>query len=344
MAAAAFLVCVALPAGAQDAGQVLALVNEQRAIAGLAPLARVAELDAAALRHSKDMAEGDFMSHTGSDGSNPGQRITASGYRWTSYGENVAVGFPSAESVVAAWMQSPGHRANILGAGFRHLGAAVVSRSDRRFGTYWTLNLASGTPQSSTPPAGSPLPGPVLPPPPPALPSIALLSPARGPVGTTATLQGARFGTAPGVVRFNGIEAAIRSWSDTRIQAVVPTGATTGRLSITTAAGTASGPTFQVTAPPTPTTTAPRLLSLSLAQSPSGLTMALTGDGFGVTQGLGRVLLRRTTSPLTSTPAVLEWSATRLVVRPSPLSPGSYDVSVRRADGRTSNTLRLTIR
>jgi hypothetical protein len=145
------------------------------------------------------------------------------------------------------------------------------------------------------------------------------------------------------MVRFNGTAAAITSWSNTRIVAAVPTGATTGPVSVTTAAGTTSGPSFQVTTSSRPATTLPRLHSLSLALSPRGATAALAGENLGATQGSSRVYLRRTNGSTTTTATVIEWSAGRVVVRLPTLSVGSYTLWVRRADGRLSNTLAFTI-
>jgi uncharacterized protein YkwD len=74
-------------------GDVIALTNQQRAIYGLPPLAANAALATAAQAHSNDMANNNFFSHTGSDGSNPGQRISRAGYSWYTYGENIAAGY-----------------------------------------------------------------------------------------------------------------------------------------------------------------------------------------------------------------------------------------------------------
>lgn len=342
LAAAALLLGAILPAGAQDTSRVLDLVNGHRAVAGLAPLARVAELDSAALRHSRDMALGNFMSHTGSDGSSAGERIQAAGYDWSSYGENVAAGFATAESVVAAWMNSPSHRDNILGAHFRHLGVAAAFQATSRYGYYWTLDLASGTPSGAPAPGGDTTPPEEETPPPPPLPTITLVSPASGRVGTAVILYGTNFGLTRGTLRFNGTPASILSWSSTRIQATVPTGATSGPLSVTTSAGTISGPSFQVTAPTTTVSTAPRLLSLTLGRNETAGTLALTGENLGTTQGLGRVYIRRSTSTFSQSVTVLEWSATRVVVRLGTLPRGTYYVWVRRGDGRTSNTKQFT--
>jgi uncharacterized protein YkwD len=129
---------MAARAGAEElTAEVLRRVNAERAAAGLKPLARAPELDLAALRHTEDMARGNFLGHTGSDGSDPVARLRAAGYVPLAWGENVAAGFTSAESVVAAWMKSPGHRANILGNRFTEIGIAVLYRPGTRYGTFW---------------------------------------------------------------------------------------------------------------------------------------------------------------------------------------------------------------
>lgn len=72
---------------------VIVLTNLQRANYGLPPLTANAALTAAALAHSNDMATNNFFSHTGSDGSSPGQRISRAGYSYYTYGENIAAGY-----------------------------------------------------------------------------------------------------------------------------------------------------------------------------------------------------------------------------------------------------------
>jgi uncharacterized protein YkwD len=103
-------------------------------------LARNAALEQAALAHSLDQAQMGQMSHTGSDGSDAGIRISRTGLSFGTWGENVAAGYGSAGSVVEGWMNSPGHRANILNAAFTQIGVAVAYGAD---GTpYWTMVLA----------------------------------------------------------------------------------------------------------------------------------------------------------------------------------------------------------
>nr|WP_255719336.1 CAP domain-containing protein [Pelomonas sp. P8] len=105
-----------------------------------------ANLTQAALQHSDDMQSGNFFSHTGSNGSTAGQRITAAGYSWRAYGENIAAGQASASTVMTSWMNSPGHCANIMNSTFREIGVACVKGgAGNTYGTYWTMELA--TPQ-----------------------------------------------------------------------------------------------------------------------------------------------------------------------------------------------------
>jgi len=119
--------------------QVFELINQERAAFELAPLAADVRLAAAAQAHSEDMAANDFMSHTGSNGSSPFDRMHAAGYEYTSAGENVAAGYSTPASVVAAWMDSPGHRANILRESFEQMGVGFAEAAGTRYTYYWTV-------------------------------------------------------------------------------------------------------------------------------------------------------------------------------------------------------------
>ncbi|MFI1166760.1 sigma-70 family RNA polymerase sigma factor [Streptomyces sp. NPDC020801] len=130
----------AQPAPAGTVAQVVALVNKERAAAGCAPLTEDPQLDAAAQGHSDDMAARNFFDHTNPDGKDPGQRITAAGYRWSTYGENIAEGQQSPESVMNSWMNSPGHRANILNCAFKNIGVGVHKGSG---GPWWTQDFGT---------------------------------------------------------------------------------------------------------------------------------------------------------------------------------------------------------
>ncbi|GGR41996.1 hypothetical protein GCM10010251_68640 [Streptomyces aurantiogriseus] len=116
----------------------MALVNSERSKAGCSPVTLNATLSKAAQGHSADMASHQNMSHTGSDGSNPGERITRAGYSWSTYGENVAYGYATPEKVMAGWMSSPGHKRNILNCGFKEIGVGLAQP-----GNYWTQDFAT---------------------------------------------------------------------------------------------------------------------------------------------------------------------------------------------------------
>lgn len=130
-----------------QAAELLGLVNQARsaprscgstAFAAAAPLTLDARLTRAAQLHSRDMEATGNFSHTGSDGSTVGDRATAQGYAWSRIGEDIAAGFGSSASVMDAWLNSPGHCANIMDPKFRDLGTGVA-------GAYWTLDF--GTPR-----------------------------------------------------------------------------------------------------------------------------------------------------------------------------------------------------
>ncbi len=121
--------------------QVVDIANQRRAEYGLPALRVNSALSSAAQNHSVDQATRATMAHTGSDGSNPGTRIARTGYRASTWGENVAAGQPNAASVMGSWMNSSGHRANILSGNFREIGVGLSYSSG---GTpYWTMVLAS---------------------------------------------------------------------------------------------------------------------------------------------------------------------------------------------------------
>ena len=118
-------------------------VNAQRAAAGVGPLATCATLTRSAADHSADQAAHATMSHTGSDGSTMVQRDERAGYvGWNALGENVAAGYPDVDSVVAAWMASPGHRANILDGNYHDVGFGQVGGPGGTI--YWTQDFGRG--------------------------------------------------------------------------------------------------------------------------------------------------------------------------------------------------------
>lgn len=124
------------PAGGQSEReqQVVDLTNEERAQEGCGPLRADDRLHEAAALHSEDMAERDYFDHVTPEGVGPGERAERAGYdSWG--GENIAWGYRSAEDVVEGWMDSHGHRANILNCDFVAIG---VGAADSGRGPYWT--------------------------------------------------------------------------------------------------------------------------------------------------------------------------------------------------------------
>ncbi|GAA3749528.1 CAP domain-containing protein [Salinactinospora qingdaonensis] len=113
-----------------EVAEVVELANTERADAGCEPLRVDRQLTKAAEVHSEDMATRRYMAHESPEGEGPAERAEDAGYEaWS--GENVAAGYRSAEAVMAGWMDSPGHRANILNCDNRAVGVAEVD-------TYWT--------------------------------------------------------------------------------------------------------------------------------------------------------------------------------------------------------------
>ncbi|MGW3669380.1 CAP domain-containing protein [Streptomyces sp. NPDC005141] len=125
------------PAGLErTAHEVIALTNAERVSAGLPPLWADTRLTTAAQAHSADMVARDFYAHTSPEGGRPWDRAAAAGCTHRTIGENIACGQRSPAEVVQGWMNSPGHRANILKRDFAHIGIGLAGGG--RAGTYWT--------------------------------------------------------------------------------------------------------------------------------------------------------------------------------------------------------------
>jgi len=125
------------------ADRLIALTNAERATRGLYPLATDSRLTSAAERHSLDMATNDFVNHVGSDGSTAEDRIREAGYSCGWWGENIGAGYATPEELMAAWMDSPIPRNNILSTTFVNVGAAYVYNPNSSYGHYWTEVFAS---------------------------------------------------------------------------------------------------------------------------------------------------------------------------------------------------------
>ena len=124
-----------------DAARVVQLINVRRAAAGLRPVTINATLMAEAQRFSRVQAALGRLTHRGADNTTAGQRLTRAGYRWGFYGENLAAGQQTPAEVVAAWMTSPGHRANILAPQAREIGIGHTVRANdpSRYFDYWAM-------------------------------------------------------------------------------------------------------------------------------------------------------------------------------------------------------------
>jgi uncharacterized protein YkwD len=133
--------------------QVLQRLNEIRAEGGSCggtgfppgrPLKRSPALDEAARAHAEDMARNSFLAHTGSDGSNPGERASRAGYDWQVIAENVAAGQTSADDIAATWLESAGHCANLRDAKFSETGVAYALNPGDGRDIYWVQLYAGG--------------------------------------------------------------------------------------------------------------------------------------------------------------------------------------------------------
>ncbi|CAM5678418.1 sigma-70 family RNA polymerase sigma factor [Streptomyces viridifaciens] len=123
--------------------QLVDLVNAERAKAGCAPLRIDPRLHSSAQKHADDMAARGFFDHVNPDGVRPDARITAAGYRWSQWGENLDRGPTTPAAVFARWMDGGIHQSNMLDCGLKDIGVGVAASPA---GTLWTQDL--GAPMS----------------------------------------------------------------------------------------------------------------------------------------------------------------------------------------------------
>jgi uncharacterized protein YkwD len=116
--------------------QVFDLTNQQRIQQGLLPLSLNLSLNDVAEKHSQDMATQNYFSHQGLDGSQPWDRMRVQGYSYSRAAENIAFGQPTPQDVVTAWMNSPGHRQNILDPNLKEIGVGY-------YNGYWTQDFGT---------------------------------------------------------------------------------------------------------------------------------------------------------------------------------------------------------
>jgi uncharacterized YkwD family protein len=113
--------------------QVLTLTNQERAKEGLKPLATDSALMDSARAKSSDMSNNNYFSHTSPTLGSPFDQMKAKGIQYKAAAENIAMGQRTAAEVVKGWMESPGHRANIMNGNFTHIGIGYDAQ-----GHYWT--------------------------------------------------------------------------------------------------------------------------------------------------------------------------------------------------------------
>ncbi len=133
--------------------EVLARVNDHRArgadcgragnFAAAPALAWHDALFVAASGHSADMAARDYFAHVSPEGTDSGDRVTAAGYRWSAVAENIAGGPTSVAEVIAGWIDSDGHCANVMSPALRDIAVACVASDSATFDSYWTMNLGT---------------------------------------------------------------------------------------------------------------------------------------------------------------------------------------------------------
>lgn len=116
--------------------QVVELVNQERAKAGLKPLTYDGQLSQVARLKSQDMRDKNYFSHTSPTYGSPFDMMKSYGISYRTAGENIAAGQATPAQVVQAWMNSPGHRANILNSQYTHIGVGYAQGGS--YGHYWT--------------------------------------------------------------------------------------------------------------------------------------------------------------------------------------------------------------
>ena len=119
------------------------VINAYRKEHGLKALKLNAELTEAAKNHSRDLAKWDRISHYGSDGSNPWDRVKRTGYKARLAAENVGTGQIDFNEVMKGWKESPGHNKNLLLPDAEQMGIALVQDPKTEFKSFWTLVLGS---------------------------------------------------------------------------------------------------------------------------------------------------------------------------------------------------------
>ncbi len=133
--------------------EVLELINDVRSrgadchskgtFPAVGPLSLNEEIRCAARSHSMDMALREYFDHTNPDGEQPWDRMAEEGYEYYAAGENIAAGFATPATAVAAWLASDGHCANLMAAGYLDTGVGFYVLEDSYYTYYWTQDFGS---------------------------------------------------------------------------------------------------------------------------------------------------------------------------------------------------------
>lgn len=173
------------------------------------------------------------------------------------------------------------------------------------------------------------------PPPPPTTPLINSISPTSGPTGSSVIIAGTNFGSSQGSSQalFNGAPGTVSSWSDTQVIATVPSGATTGPVTILVNGISSNGVTFTVTTPPPPSN--PVISTLSPLSGEVGIAVTVSGSNFGSSMGSSTILFNGVVASVSS------WSSTQIVATvPSTATTGPVVVIV---NSVSSNGVNFTV-
>lgn len=139
--------------------EVLRLVNVARAsprscgtlgdFRAAPPVTYNARLRCSSRVHAKDMATRGYFDHINPEQETPGARMQKGGYMWSTYGENISAGYPTAKDAVDGWLKSDGHCSNIMKVDFKELGVGYYApTSPSEFGTYWVQNFGTQYPMT----------------------------------------------------------------------------------------------------------------------------------------------------------------------------------------------------
>lgn len=132
--------------------QILEVVNKARSVGrncgakffpATNPVTWNDSLALASKDHAEDIAKNEIFSHTGSDGSEPAERVTRNGYTYKSTAENIAFGHPTIDEAVQGWIDSPSHCVNLMGSKFEETGLMCVNNPKSKFKNYWVQNLGT---------------------------------------------------------------------------------------------------------------------------------------------------------------------------------------------------------